>query len=133
MEYWEEKSLMSVAITVGRPVHVDENTLIARTGFYAIVLTEVDLAKPIPSKIFVDGDDDGFMQDVVLGSGVNEVDHTEAGCSKSGEGVKEGISSPISLCCVVPLAQCSIPLDILAIMLGDGVRVAETWVDLADL
>ncbi|KAF6172162.1 hypothetical protein GIB67_003854 [Kingdonia uniflora] len=67
MEYWEEKSLLSISRTVGRLVQVDENTLNAKTRFYASVLTEIDLAKPIPSKIFVEGDDEGFMQEVVIG------------------------------------------------------------------
>ncbi|KAF6158154.1 hypothetical protein GIB67_014948 [Kingdonia uniflora] len=64
---WEDKSLLSISRIVGHPIQVDENTMNARTGFYASVLTEIDMAKPISSKIFVEGDDEGFMQEMVIG------------------------------------------------------------------
>ncbi|KAF6136500.1 hypothetical protein GIB67_035059 [Kingdonia uniflora] len=67
MEYWEEDFLISIARTMGRPVNVDASTLQGNSGFYVSVLVEVDLAKSIPQKVLIEGEDSDFWQEVVLG------------------------------------------------------------------
>ncbi|KAF6157009.1 hypothetical protein GIB67_039770 [Kingdonia uniflora] len=125
MEYWEEKSLMSIARTVGRPVQVDENTLKSRIRELTKMRKEEEKkneqkegAEGIQKKKRTnkkknkknkDSDKDEQVQGkekekVDIGSGVHQ-GASEAG-SNLEEGVKEGVCSPTSF---------------------------ETWADLVDL
>ncbi|KAF6174396.1 hypothetical protein GIB67_034153 [Kingdonia uniflora] len=160
MEYWEEKALMSIARTVGRPVQVDENTLKAKTRYYASMLTKIDLAKPIPSKSFVEGEGEGFMQKVVLGhlpkfcNNCKVIDHMvyecrnlsmmreeeenkneqrEGGTSETGSNLEEGVKEGV---CSPTSFGIDVPPAQCSIppdTLAIIPVVAETWADLANL
>ncbi|KAF9609460.1 hypothetical protein IFM89_016459 [Coptis chinensis] len=64
-QYWDYEILMSIARGLGNPVGVDKHTLNRDFGFFALVLVEIDLAKPIPGKILVEeGEGKSFLQEV---------------------------------------------------------------------
>ncbi|KAF9598280.1 hypothetical protein IFM89_026486, partial [Coptis chinensis] len=64
-QYWDYEILMSIARGLGNPVGVDKHTLNRDFGFFALVLVEIDLAKPIPGKILVEeGEGKSFFQEV---------------------------------------------------------------------
>ncbi|XP_026459854.1 uncharacterized protein LOC113360570 [Papaver somniferum] len=66
LEYWDEKTLFNISSVLGTPVKVDEVTLNYENGLYARVLVQIDLAKKIPSKIWIKTKYGGFMQNVLL-------------------------------------------------------------------
>ncbi|KAF9598176.1 hypothetical protein IFM89_025793 [Coptis chinensis] len=64
-QYWDYEILMSIARGLGNPVGVDKHTLNRDFGFFALVLVEIDPAKPIPGKILVEeGEGKSFFQEV---------------------------------------------------------------------
>ncbi|KAF9623162.1 hypothetical protein IFM89_037743 [Coptis chinensis] len=69
LEYWEIKTLFSLARAIGRPIHTDENTTKRTLGYYASVLMDLDLNEKIPDKIWVEveGKDIKFWQSVEPG------------------------------------------------------------------
>ncbi|KAF6158381.1 hypothetical protein GIB67_022461 [Kingdonia uniflora] len=68
MEYLVEDSMMAIDRTMGNSVQVAESTFQGYTGFYASILVEIDLAKPISNQILIEGEDSDFWQDVSVGS-----------------------------------------------------------------
>ncbi|KAF5187172.1 Ribonuclease h domain, partial [Thalictrum thalictroides] len=67
-QFWDYEILMSMGKTLGAPIGIDKHTADREYGFFASILVEIDLAKPIPPQILVevDGGKD-FMQEVVVG------------------------------------------------------------------
>lgn len=64
IEYWDVSVLFAIARTVGNPIQVDQTTVNQDLGYYASVLVEIDFAKPIPEKVWVEGFEGGFWQKV---------------------------------------------------------------------
>lgn len=58
--------MMSFGRALGRPVQTDETTLKKEISYYASVLIEIDLAKAIPDKIWVESKYGGFSQKVQI-------------------------------------------------------------------
>ncbi|XP_026397175.1 uncharacterized protein LOC113291910 [Papaver somniferum] len=66
LEYWDEKTLFTICRTLGDLVKFDETTLNYDNGYYARVLVNIDLARKIPSKLWIKTKFGGFMQQVIL-------------------------------------------------------------------
>ncbi|XP_026399047.1 uncharacterized protein LOC113294889 [Papaver somniferum] len=66
LEYWDEQTLFIICNALGTPFKVDEATLNVKSGLYASVLVNIDLAKKVPNKLWIKIKFGGFMQDVLL-------------------------------------------------------------------
>ncbi|KAF5176880.1 zinc ion binding / nucleic acid binding protein [Thalictrum thalictroides] len=66
MECWDVESLLSIGRGVGYSMKVDETSLNKQFGYYANVLVDVDLTKPIPNQVLVTTEDYEFWQDIVV-------------------------------------------------------------------
>ncbi|KAF5193757.1 Ribonuclease h domain [Thalictrum thalictroides] len=66
MECWDEEALLSIGRGVGYPMKVDDTSINKQYGYYANILVDVDLTKPIPDQILVSTEDYEFWQDVVV-------------------------------------------------------------------
>ncbi|XP_026378412.1 uncharacterized protein LOC113272832 [Papaver somniferum] len=51
IELWTKIILLSIAKILGRPIAIDQKTLDHDVGNYAVVLIDIDFAKPIPKRI----------------------------------------------------------------------------------
>ncbi|KAF9590682.1 hypothetical protein IFM89_036174 [Coptis chinensis] len=66
-QFWDYEILMAMGRCIGYPIGIDKTTAARDFGFYASVLVDLDLSKPIPSQIIVevpDGQD--FVQEIEL-------------------------------------------------------------------
>ncbi|XP_026398833.1 uncharacterized protein LOC113294666 [Papaver somniferum] len=63
IEYWTENILMEMERALGRPIWVDETTLKKDIGYYASIYVEIDLAKVIPNKVWVETEYGKFEQE----------------------------------------------------------------------
>ncbi|OVA16907.1 protein of unknown function DUF4283 [Macleaya cordata] len=66
MEFWKEEALLTIRKGLGSPVQVDEATIKQLYGFYASILIEIDFAKSIPEKLWIQGKSYGFWQKVEI-------------------------------------------------------------------
>ncbi|XP_026378670.1 uncharacterized protein LOC113273117 [Papaver somniferum] len=66
IEYWKENIILQMGKAMGRPIKVDETTLNKEAGYYASVQVEMDLAKAIPSKIWVESKYGGIEQSIQI-------------------------------------------------------------------
>ncbi|XP_026428463.1 uncharacterized protein LOC113324361 [Papaver somniferum] len=66
LEYWDEKTLFTICNAIGNPVKVDDDTLKYSSGYAVKVLVEVNLANPIPNKLWIITKYGGFSQGIVL-------------------------------------------------------------------
>ncbi|XP_026452880.1 uncharacterized protein LOC113353522 [Papaver somniferum] len=66
LEYWDEKTLFTICDAIGNPVKVDDTTLKYSSGYAAKVLVEVNLANPIPNRLWIITKYGSFSQGVVL-------------------------------------------------------------------
>lgn len=57
MEYWEPRSLMALGRAIGRPLHIDNTIVYWESGYCAMVLCDVDLAKEHPNRILIEVED----------------------------------------------------------------------------
>ncbi|KAL5727498.1 hypothetical protein ACHQM5_000687 [Ranunculus cassubicifolius] len=57
---------MAIGRALRYPIKVDEATVKKWYGFYALVMVDIDLTKPIPEQILVEHEDGEFWQDVVV-------------------------------------------------------------------
>lgn len=64
-EYWHPRLLMEMARGVGTPLQLDPMTKEGRFGFYARVLVDVDLSKPLPESIMIEREGFAFPVEVV--------------------------------------------------------------------
>ncbi|KAJ4712784.1 DUF4283 domain protein [Melia azedarach] len=60
LEYWHPRILMTIARGVGIPLQIDQATREKKYGFYAQILVEVDLSKPLLDIVTVELPDYGF-------------------------------------------------------------------------
>ncbi|KAL5723152.1 hypothetical protein ACHQM5_006580 [Ranunculus cassubicifolius] len=66
-QYWDYEALMRIGRGVGNPVGVDQRTLSRELGYFANVLIEIDLSKPIADQVSVKEEDgSSFLQDVEI-------------------------------------------------------------------
>ncbi|KAF9596099.1 hypothetical protein IFM89_007152 [Coptis chinensis] len=64
-QYWDYELLLAMGKTLGAPVGVDRHTIDRDFGFFASMLVEIDLSKPIPPQIWVEEEDGiSFIQEV---------------------------------------------------------------------
>lgn len=54
MEFYEEDNLKEIAEHLGKPLKVDNNTIVTARGSYARICVEMDLSKPLPPSIAVE-------------------------------------------------------------------------------
>ncbi|PIA40480.1 hypothetical protein AQUCO_02500291v1 [Aquilegia coerulea] len=66
IECWDVEALLSIGRAVGYPMKVDETSISKQFGYYANVLVDVDLNKPIPEQVLVETEDYEFWQDIVV-------------------------------------------------------------------
>ncbi|KAL5725776.1 hypothetical protein ACHQM5_008882 [Ranunculus cassubicifolius] len=66
LEFWDVESVMAIGRALGYPIKVDEATIKKWYGFYALVLVDIELTKPIPEQILIEHADGEFWQDVVI-------------------------------------------------------------------
>ncbi|XP_026436412.1 uncharacterized protein LOC113334354 [Papaver somniferum] len=66
LEYWDEHTLFTICDEIGNPVKVDNATLKYSSGFAAKVLVEINLANPIPNKLWIITKYGCFSQEVLL-------------------------------------------------------------------
>ncbi|XP_026378842.1 uncharacterized protein LOC113273316 [Papaver somniferum] len=64
IDYWKESILMAIGKSFGRPIRIDETTMKKQAGFYASILVEIDLAKTIPNKVWVESKYGKFEQEL---------------------------------------------------------------------
>ncbi|KAH7862251.1 hypothetical protein Vadar_002053 [Vaccinium darrowii] len=55
LEYYYEKNMFRIARRIGRPIRADSTTVETDRGRYARVCVEIDLSKPVKSKIIIEG------------------------------------------------------------------------------
>ncbi|XP_057811449.1 uncharacterized protein LOC131025670 [Salvia miltiorrhiza] len=60
IEYWNVKVLTGIARFVGHPLRVDGMSAQCDFGQFARILIEIDMSKPLPNTLLVDGDDVAF-------------------------------------------------------------------------
>ncbi|XP_057803039.1 uncharacterized protein LOC131018331 [Salvia miltiorrhiza] len=60
IEYWNVEVLTGVARYVGHPLRVDGTSAKRDFGQFARILIEIDMSKPLPNTLLVDGDDVAF-------------------------------------------------------------------------
>ncbi|KAL5725464.1 hypothetical protein ACHQM5_008605 [Ranunculus cassubicifolius] len=66
-QYWDYECLMRIGKGVGKPIGVDQRTIKREIGFYANVLIEIDLSKPVPKSVTVrEEDGNHFIQEVEI-------------------------------------------------------------------
>ncbi|KAF6175402.1 hypothetical protein GIB67_036493 [Kingdonia uniflora] len=131
MEYWEEKSLLSIARTAGHPVQVDENTLNTRTGFYASFMQEVVIGH-LPkfcNNCKVVGHVVYECRELTKMREEEEKKNEQKGDFEVSSNLDEGVKSRACTGFDVTPEQCHFLPDTLAIM----PVVAETWADLTAL
>ncbi|XP_026459619.1 uncharacterized protein LOC113360313 [Papaver somniferum] len=66
IEYWKEDILMAMGAAIGRPIRIDDATLKKEFGFYASILVEIDLAKAIPNKVWIESKFGKFEQEIKI-------------------------------------------------------------------
>ncbi|KAH7852450.1 hypothetical protein Vadar_024929 [Vaccinium darrowii] len=54
-EYYYEKNMFRIARRLGRPIRADSTTMEIERGRYARVCVEIDLSKPVKSRILIEG------------------------------------------------------------------------------
>ncbi|KAL5709354.1 hypothetical protein ACHQM5_020054 [Ranunculus cassubicifolius] len=65
--YWDYEALMRIGKGLGKPIGVDERTIKRDFGYFAYILIEIDLSKPIPSNITIKEEDgSSFVQEVEI-------------------------------------------------------------------
>lgn len=55
LEYYYEKDMFRIAKRLGRPIKADSTTVETERGRYAKVCVEVDLSKPLKSRVLIEG------------------------------------------------------------------------------
>ncbi|KAL5730189.1 hypothetical protein ACHQM5_003041 [Ranunculus cassubicifolius] len=66
-KYWDYEGLMMIGKGLGTPVGVDQRTIDRDYGYFANVLVDIDISKPVPSVVNVQEEDGGyFTQDVYI-------------------------------------------------------------------
>ncbi|CAN0859756.1 hypothetical protein LINGRAHAP2_LOCUS7750 [Linum grandiflorum] len=55
-EYYHDDSLFAIASQVGAPIRTDRQTTMVSRGKFAWLCVEIDLSKPLPSEVWVDGE-----------------------------------------------------------------------------
>ncbi|XP_026410465.1 uncharacterized protein LOC113305662 [Papaver somniferum] len=66
LEYWEEKTLLTIGRALEEPIKIDDATLNYETGYYARMLINIDFSKKVPNKLWIKTKHGGFMQSVLL-------------------------------------------------------------------
>ncbi|XP_026410342.1 uncharacterized protein LOC113305535 [Papaver somniferum] len=66
LKFWKEKILFTICKEIGTPIKIDIATAQCEFGYYANVLVEVDFARQIPNKIWINTKYGGFFQDVLI-------------------------------------------------------------------
>lgn len=52
-QFWDYELLMTLGKALGNPIGVDQRTISREYGYFANVLIDIDLAKPVPDMIIV--------------------------------------------------------------------------------
>ncbi|KAL5708551.1 hypothetical protein ACHQM5_019337 [Ranunculus cassubicifolius] len=66
-QYWDYEGLMTIGKGLGTPVGVDQRTIDRDYGYFANVLVDIDISKPVSSVVNVQEEDGGyFTQDVYI-------------------------------------------------------------------
>ncbi|CAN0873377.1 hypothetical protein LINGRAHAP2_LOCUS10357 [Linum grandiflorum] len=55
LEYYQDDALYPIVSQIGSPIHVDRQTAVVTRGKFARVCVEIDLSKPLPPDVGVDG------------------------------------------------------------------------------
>ncbi|XP_026433429.1 uncharacterized protein LOC113330837 [Papaver somniferum] len=88
MEFWTEKTLLTMAKSLGTPIIVDKRTLAHEYGHFAAVLVDIDFAEPATDAIHVSGGGVDFLQPVEIQkvpkfcSKCKIIGHTDQECRK---------------------------------------------------
>ncbi|XP_026433435.1 uncharacterized protein LOC113330843 [Papaver somniferum] len=88
MEFWTEKTLLTMAKSLGTPIVVDKRTLAHEYGHFAAVLVDIDFAEPATDAIHVSGGGVDFLQPVEIQkvpkfcSKCKIIGHTDQECRK---------------------------------------------------
>ncbi|CAN0899222.1 hypothetical protein LINGRAHAP2_LOCUS20150 [Linum grandiflorum] len=55
LEYYQDDALYPIVNQIGSPIRVDRQTAMVSRGNFARVCVEIDLSKPLPPDVGVDG------------------------------------------------------------------------------
>lgn len=55
-QFWDYEVTMTIGKAIGTPIGVDKRTLDREFGYFANILVDVDMSKPIPTKVKINED-----------------------------------------------------------------------------